>query len=71
MIIPIDCWKKYSIIDDKTTYWVKQLNTVILPSIKSDVGGIAVKILFDMRQVLESLTREVLREEPMHEISNV
>ena len=47
------------------------MNTVILQSIKSNVGGIVVKISFDMRQVSGPMTGEALLEELMHEISNV
>ena len=63
--------ERYSIIDETTTCCVKKLNIVFLRSIKFDMGRIVDKIPLDMRQVSGSLTSKALREELMHELSNI
>ena len=63
--------ERYSIIDETTTCCVKKLNIVFLRSIKCDMGGIVGKIPLDMRQVSGSLTSKALREELIHELSNI
>ena len=50
--------ENYSTIHDTTTYWVKQLNTIIR-TVKGD--GTFVKVPFNMKQVTGSLTGENLQ----------
>ena len=65
----IETANHWSLIHNATSHWVKEVNTVFLKAV-DDKGNIF-KVPFDIKQVPESLTGEVLFEEVINQISQV